>query len=91
MWSTGFLQNNTQYTPLVITREAIAFYTVIITLNNSLFKSKFAPQQTKKKGKWKFTCYGGAIFMSMDISTIVLLLTGLYFGLLFSTTENNKF
>lgn len=29
--------------------------------------------------------------MSMDISTIVLLLTGLYFGLLFSTTENSKF
>ena len=30
----GFLQNNTHYTPFVITREAIAFYTVIITLNN---------------------------------------------------------
>ena len=26
------------YTPFVITREAIAFYTVIITLNSSLFK-----------------------------------------------------
>ncbi len=30
----GFLQNNTQYTPLAFTRGAIAFYTVIITLNN---------------------------------------------------------
>ena len=29
-----FPQNNTHYTPLVIMREAIAFYTVIITLNN---------------------------------------------------------
>ena len=29
-----FPQNNTHYTPFVITREAIAFYTVIITLNN---------------------------------------------------------
>ena len=29
-----FPQNNTHYTPLEITREAIAFYTVIITLNN---------------------------------------------------------
>lgn len=28
------MQNNTHYTPFVITREAIAFYTVIITLNN---------------------------------------------------------
>ena len=39
-----FPQNNTHYTPFVITREAIAFYTVIITLNNPWFKSKFAPQ-----------------------------------------------
>lgn len=38
MVSRIFLQNNTHYTPLVITREAIAFYTVIITLNDSLFK-----------------------------------------------------
>lgn len=38
MVSRIFLQNNTHYTPLVITREAIAFYTVIITLNSSLFK-----------------------------------------------------
>ena len=40
----GFLQNNTHYTPLVITREGIAFYMVIITLNSTWFKSKFAPQ-----------------------------------------------
>ena len=33
-----FPQNNTHYTPLAFTREVIAFYTVIITLNNSLFK-----------------------------------------------------
>ena len=30
----GFMQNNTHYTPLAFTREVIAFYTVIITLNN---------------------------------------------------------
>nr|DAZ35440.1 MAG TPA: hypothetical protein [Caudoviricetes sp.] len=34
----GFPQNKTHYTPLAFTREAIAFYTVIITLNSSLFK-----------------------------------------------------
>lgn len=38
MVNRDFPQNNTHYTPLVIMREAIAFYTVIITLNSSLFK-----------------------------------------------------
>lgn len=38
MVNRDFPQNNTHYTPLVIMRGAIAFYTVIITLNSSLFK-----------------------------------------------------
>lgn len=41
------------YTPFVITREAIAFYTVIITLNNSLIQVKICTAVDKEKGLQK--------------------------------------
>ena len=42
------MQNNTHYTPLAFTRGAIAFYTVIITLNNPLIQVKICTAVDKE-------------------------------------------